>query len=315
MLTRLDFARTPAVGNEAGSDAPPSAWLAPWRLRGPLLPALVLVIALTQLPFFMTIYDSMLRWNLLSVRAPRFVWFRNYLYAFTDPTLGHALLNTLVMTGSIVLLSLLFGTLLAVGLNRTFPGRSVVRTLAVMPFFLMPVASALFWKSAFLDPSFGLFGWITAGLGLGRLNWLSQHAMLCVVMISAWQWISFVLMIVLAGLQSFPDDLEEAALVDGASHGQIFFGLVLPHLKPFLELSGLLVAMYTLENFAAISQLTAGGPAYATTNLSYYVFLQAFSAFDIGHASAYGAIALIVAIVLVTPLLRLVSGIMQEEGR
>ena len=73
--------------------------------------------------------------------------------------------------------------------------------------------------------------------------------------------------------------------------------------------------MYVLENFAAISQLTAGGPAYATTNLSYYVYLQAFSAFNIGHASAYGAVALIIAIVLVAPLLRLVSGIMREQGR
>ena len=315
MSAHIDAVAPATIPTGRTASGASSRRLAAWQRRLPLLPALVLVLALTQLPFVMTIYYSLLRWNLLGSHGPRFIDVRNYVYAFTDTTLGRALFNTLMMTGSIVLLSLLFGTLLAIGLNRSFPGRAVVRTLAVMPFFLMPVASALFFKSAFFDPSFGLLGWITASLGLGRVNWLSQHGMFCIVLISAWQWTSFVLMIVLAGLQSFPDDLEEAALVDGAKPRQVFFGLVLPHLKPFLELSGLLVAMYVLENFAAISQLTAGGPAFATTNLSYYVYLQAFSAFDIGHASAYAAIALLVAIALVTLLLRLVSGIMREAGR
>lgn len=288
---------------------------AAWQRRLPLLPTLLFVIALTQLPFFITIYFSLLRWNLLGVRGPHFIGLRNYLQAVTDNTFIRAFENTITMTLAIVVLSLAAGTLLAVGLNRSFPGRSVVRTLAVTPFFIMPVAAALFWKASLFDPTFGIIDWITDLIGLGRINWLSQHPMGSVVLISAWQWTSFVLMIVLAGLQSFPEEIEEAALIDGATPRQIFVGLVLPHLRPFLELSGLLVSMYVLENFAAISQLTAGGPAFATTNLSYYVYLQAFSAFNIGHASAYAAVALVVAIALVAPLLRLVSGIMREQGR
>lgn len=298
-----------------GSSRPSVTRNGGWGRRLPLLPALLTVIALTQLPFVMTLYYSMQRWNLLSMRPSRFVGLRNFVFALTDSTVLHTIRNTVVMTGSIVVISLILGTLLAIGLNRPFPGRSIIRTLAVLPFFIMPVAAALFWKAALFDPSFGLLGWVTASLGLGRINWLSEHAMVSVVAVSAWQWTSFVLMIILAGLQSFPQEIEEAARVDGAKPSQIFFTLVLPHLRPFLELSGLLVSMYVLENFAAISQLTAGGPAYGTTNLSYYVYLQAFSAFDIGHASAYGVIALLVAIALVTPLLRLVSGIMREEGR
>ncbi len=286
-----------------------------WSRRLPLLPALLTVIALTQIPFLMTIYYSLRRWNLLGMQPARFVGLRNFIFAFSDSTFLQALKNTLVMTVLIVLVSLVLGTLLAIGLNRPFPGRNLVRTLAVTPFFIMPVAAALFWKSALFDPTFGLFGWLTASVGLGRINWLSEYPVLSVVIVSAWQWTSFVLMIVLAGLQSFPEEVEEAASVDGATSTQIFFGLVLPHLRPFLELSGLLVSMYVLENFAAISQLTAGGPAFATTNLSYYVYLQAFSAFSMGQASAYGAISLLVAIALVLPLLRLVSGILQEGGR
>jgi len=292
-----------------------AGWRRRWALRLPLLPALLVTVALTQLPFAMTLYYSLQRWNLLSLRPRRFVGLHNFVAAFNDSTFLHALGNTLLMTGSIVVCSVLAGTLLAVGLNRPFLGRNLLRTLAITPFFIMPVAAALFWKAALFDPSFGLFGWLTASLGLGRINWLSQHPMVSVVMISAWQWSSFVLMIILAGLQSFPEEVEEAALVDGATRAQIFRLLTLPHLRPFLELSALLVAMYALENFAAISQLTAGGPAYATTNLSYYVYLQAFSAFSIGRASAYGAVSLLVALALVTPLLRLVSGILRLEGR
>ena len=286
-----------------------------WARRLPLLPALLLVIALTQLPFFLTIWYSLRRWNLLGMAPPRFIGLRNFVFAISDLTFLHAILHTIVMTASIVLVSVIIGLILALGLNRPFPGQSVVRTLAVTPFFLMPVAAALFWKSALFDPTFGLFGAITALLGLGRIDWLSQHPVLSVVVVSSWQWSAFVLMIVLAGLQSFPEEVEEAAAVDGASRLHVFWALLLPHLRPFLELSGLLVAMYVLENVAVISVLTAGGPAFATTNLSYYVYLQAFSAFNIGRASAYGTIALIVAIALILPLLRLVAGILREGGR
>ncbi|HET6609322.1 MAG TPA: sugar ABC transporter permease [Rhodopila sp.] len=288
---------------------------AKWGRRLPLLPALLFVIALTQLPFVLTLWFSLHHWNLLAMSPPRFIGLRNYVFAFGDSTFLGTILHTLVMTVSIVFCALVAGGLMALGLNRPFPGRAVIRTLAVTPFFIMPVAAALFWKTALYNPTFGLFGALTASLGLGRIDWLSAHPVLSVVLISAWQWSAFVLMIILAGLQSFPEEVEEAAAVDGASRLHILWRLVLPHLRPFLELSGLLVAMYVLENVAVISLLTGGGPAYATTNLSYYVYLQAFSAFDMGRASAYGMIALIIAIALVTPLLRVVAGILREEGR
>ena len=286
-----------------------------WGRRLPLLPALLFVIAVTQLPFVLTLWFSLHRWNLLAMSPPRFIGLRNFIFAFGDSTFLGTILHTLVMTISVVCGSLLVGGLMALGLNRPFAGRAVIRTLAVTPFFIMPVAAALFWKTALYNPTFGLLGALTASVGLGRIDWLSAHPVLSVVVLSAWQWSAFVLMIILAGLQSFPEEVEEAAAVDGASRLQILYRLVLPHLRPFMELSGLLVAMYVLENVAVISLLTGGGPAYATTNLSYYVYLQAFSAFDMGRASAYGMIALVIAIALVTPLLRVVAGILREGGR
>ncbi|MEZ2132963.1 MULTISPECIES: carbohydrate ABC transporter permease [unclassified Sinorhizobium] len=286
-----------------------------WWNRLPLVPALALVLCVTQLPFVITLYYSLQRWNLVSTNAPRFVWFRNYSNALRDDVFLKAMLNTAVMTAAVVVASIIVGGLLAAGLNREFRGRTLARTLAITPFFVMPVAAALFWKTGVFDPSFGILGWITDEVGIGRLNWASQYPKLTIIILTTWQWSAFALLILLAGMQSFPTEVTEAAAVDGAGRFYVFRRLMLPHLRPFIELTALLTAMYVLENFAAIAILTNGGPAYATTNLSYYVYLEAFSAFDLGKASAFGMMALLLAIVLTVPMLRIVSGIFKEGGR
>jgi sorbitol/mannitol transport system permease protein len=286
-----------------------------WWDRLPLLPALILVLLVTQLPFVITLYYSLQRWNLVSTNAPRFVWFRNFINAAGDAVFLKAIANTAIITFSIVIASILIGGLLATGLNREFRGRTIARTLAITPFFIMPVAAALFWKTGVYDPTFGILGWITDDIGIGRINWISQYPKLTIIILTTWQWSAFSLLILLAGMQSFPTEVAEAAQVDGAGRFYTFRRLMLPHLRPFIELTGLLVAMYVLENFAAIAILTNGGPAYATTNLSYYVYLEAFSAFDLGRASAFGMISLALAMALTIPMLRVVSGIFKEGGR
>ena len=286
-----------------------------WWQRLPLLPALIFVILVTQLPFVITLYYSLQRWNLVSTTAPRFVWFRNFVNAASDAVFIQAVLNTAIITFSIVVASVVIGGLLAAGLNREFRGRTVARTLAITPFFIMPVAAALFWKTGIYDPTFGILGWVTDEIGIGRINWICQYPKLTIIILTTWQWSAFALLILLAGMQSFPTEVAEAAEVDGAGRLYVFRRLMLPHLRPFIELTGLLVAMYVLENFAAIAILTNGGPAYATTNLSYYVYLEAFSAFDLGRASAFGMISLALAMALTIPMLRVVSGIFKEGGR
>lgn len=286
-----------------------------WADRAPLLPALFVVILVTQAPFALTLYYSLYRWNIVSTARPRFVGFSNFSSAFSDVIFLRVIANTGMMTASIVLGSILVGGALAAGLNRAFPGRHIARTLAITPFFVMPVSAALFWKTSLFDPTFGLLGWITYEAGIGRINWISHYPRLSIIILTTWQWSAFALLILLAGMQSFPVEVAEAAEIDGAGRFYTFRRLMLPHLRPFLELTALLTSMYVLENFAAISILTAGGPAYQTTNLSYYVYLEAFSAFDLGRASAYGMVALAIALALTIPMLRIVSGIFQTGGR
>jgi sorbitol/mannitol transport system permease protein len=179
----------------------------------------------------------------------------------------------------------------------------------------MPVAVALFWRAAVFDPTFGVLGWLTNLVGLPRVNWLSEQGMFSIILISSWRWVPFAMLVLLAGLQALPDEHLEAARVDGASWGQQMRFVVLPHLRPFLELTALLLSMNILQTFGEIALLTAGGPAYGTTNITYYIYVKAFNSFDLGVASAYGLIALVLTIALAMPALRLLSGIFQEEGR
>lgn len=286
-----------------------------WLRRGPLLPALVFTLVLTQIPFAVTLFISVQRWLLLGGQAPKFNGGNNYLAVIQDGVFWKSVGNTVVMTGGTTVACIILGLLLAFLLNQQFPGRGIARTLAITPFFVMPVAVALFWKSAMFDPSFGLLGFLSRSVGLPSVNWLSQEPMAALVLLLTWRFLPFAMLILLAGLQSAPQDQLEAAQMDGAGPLRRFSNVTLPHLRPFIELSALLLAMNLIQTFGEIAMLTAGGPAYATTNITYYIYLKAFNAFDFGTASALGVVALILTIALILPMLRLLSGIFKTEGR
>lgn len=286
-----------------------------WKRRGPLLPALVFTLILTQIPFVLTIVYSFQRWNLLAGGRQGFNAGQNFVNAFLDPIFWKSVVNTVVMTGVSTIACIVIGLLIALPLNHPFLGRGLARTLAITPFFAMPVAVALFWRSAMFDPTFGFFGFISRTLGLPSIAWLSDYPMASLVILLTWRFAPFALLIMLAGLQGAPQDQIEAAQVDGAGVLRRFRFILMPHLRPFMELTALLLAMNLIQTFGEIALLTAGGPAYATTNITYYIYLKAFNAFDFGFASALGVVSLILTIALVLPALRLLSGIFQAEGR
>jgi sorbitol/mannitol transport system permease protein len=286
-----------------------------WHRRVPLLPALIFTLALTQIPFVLTIIYSFQKWNLLSGGNQGFNEGDNFVRAFKDDVFWKSLGVTLWTTLGATVACIVIGLLLALALNHSFPGRGLARTLAITPFFAMPVAITLFWRTAMFDPSFGFFGWISRSLGLPSISWLSDHPLAAVITLLTWRFTPFALLILLAGLQGVPQDQLEAAKVDGAGPLRQFQYIVLPHMRPFLELSALLLAMNLLQTFGEIALLTAGGPAYRTTNITYYIYIKGFQSFDLGIASAFGVVALALTILLVLPALRLLSGIFQMEGR
>jgi sorbitol/mannitol transport system permease protein len=281
--------------------------------RYPLLPALVFTVVVTQVPFLLTIYYSLQSWNLLHPTTRHFAWFQNYQYIFTDPIFRTALLNTVILTLVPVLLSLLLGLVIALLLNRKVIGRGILRTLIVSPFLVMPAAAALVWKFTILDTQFGLLNWVLRPFGVHNTDWINDHPQETIIAVLTWQWTPFMVLILLAGLQSQPEDVLEAARVDGAGSWQIFRAMTLPHLRQYIELGVVLGSIYLVQSFDAIFMITSGGPGQATTNVPYYLYEAAFRSFNIGRASAMGVVVVVATIIIATAALRTISGLFSDE--
>ncbi|MFF4660632.1 carbohydrate ABC transporter permease [Streptomyces sp. NPDC000345] len=291
-----------------------------WRRRLPLLPALIFTIAVTQLPFVATLVISTFQWNILRPDDRHFTGLSNYAFVFTDERLRNAVLNTVVLTASVVVLSVVLGLGLALLLDRHFFGRGLARTLLIAPFLVMPVAAALVWKHAIYNPDYGLLnGTLNAvyrlfGAANGpTVDWVSSFPMPSLVVALVWQWTPFMMLILLAGLQAQPGDVLEAAEVDGASALQTFRLITLPHLRQYIELGVVLGSIFVVQTFDAVYTITQGGPGSQTTNLPYEIYLTMFRKFEYGQAAAAGVVVVIGSIVIATFALRVVASLFREE--
>ena len=291
---------------------------AAWVRRAPLLPALVFVVVMTQLPFVATIVISFMDWQALRPNERGFAGLGNYAEVFTDSGLRSSVLTTIVLTVVVVAVSLVLGLLIALLLDRKFFGRGAVRTLMIAPFLVVPVAAALLWKHAILNPSYGLVnGTLTWVWGLfdarpPQVAWLTEFPLLSIELALIWQWTPFMMLILLAGLQSRPADAFEAAKMDGASAIQSFRYITLPHLRRYIELGATLGAIYIVQNFDAVFTMTSG--ALGTANLPYTIYQTFFVRQDYGLAAAQGVIVVIGTIVVATFALRSVSSLLKEDS-
>lgn len=271
-------------------------------------PGLFFLVLVTQVPFVLAIWFSFTNWNLLRPDSSGFIGFdrmwRNYSRILTNPDFFAVLVNTIVLTVSVVVITFVLGLGLALLLNRPFPGRALARTLLISPFLIMPVAAAVLWKNIMLDPSFGLISYYLRFFGIRNFYALESFPMASVIAIISWQWIPFVMLILLAGLQSLPESNVEAARIDGASGLSMFRHIIFPHLTRFIEIALLLETIFILSEFGTIFVTTSGGPGIQTTNLPYQIFLEAFSRQNVGRASAYGIFAVILANIVIALFLR-----------
>ncbi|MGY1632015.1 carbohydrate ABC transporter permease [Geodermatophilus sp. SYSU D01186] len=292
---------------------------ADWARRAPLLPALVFMIIVTQLPFVATLVISFMDWNAYYPDERGFTGFSNYVDVVTDVATRDAIIVTIQLTVVVVLVSLLLGMGIALLLDRKFLGRGAVRTMMITPFLVVPVAAALLWKHALFNPEYGLLNgtltWLWGLFGSDdapQPDWITMAPLASIEIALIWQWTPFMMLILLAGLQSRPLDVIEAARIDGASSWQIFRYMTFPHLRRYLELGALLGAIYIVQTFDAVFVITSGG--LGTANLPYTIYQTFYTAHDYGLASAAGVITVIGTIVIATLALRTVSTLFQEEN-
>ena len=217
------------------------------------------------------------------------------------------MLNTLLLVGWVLVITVGLGTLLAVLFDQAFFGRGIARLLAIAPFFVMPTVSALVWKNMMMHPVNGLFAFFARSMGLEAVDWFGELPLTSIIIIVSWQWLPFALLILLTAMQSLDEEQKEAARMDGAGPFAMFFFIILPHLSRAIAVVIMIETIFFLTIFAEILVTTTGGPGLATTNLAFLIYIRALLEFDVGGASAGGVIAIILANIVAFFLIRAVA--------
>jgi sorbitol/mannitol transport system permease protein len=275
--------------------------------RSLLAPSVALLLIWMIVPLALTIYFSMLHYNLLDAGSERFVGFDNFEYFLSDPAFLASLRNTLVLVGSVLALTILLGIPLALLLDQPVMGRSIVRLMVIAPFFVMPTVSALIWKNLLMHPVSGLLAWIAKLFGATPIDWFNDAPLLAIIIIVAWQWLPFATLILLTALQSLDEEQKEAAEMDGASALSTFIYITLPHLARPITVVILIETIFLLTVFAEIFVTTGGGPGLQTTNIAFLIYSQALIQYDVGSASAGGLVAVVLANIVAFFLVRIVG--------
>ncbi len=270
-------------------------------------PSVILLFLWMAVPLGMTIWFSFQRYNLLMPGQGGFVGWDNYYYFLTDPAFFTALINTLVLVGGVLLITVFGGILLALLLDQPIFGQGIVRVLVIAPFFVMPTVSALVWKNMLYNPVNGIFAYLAKAIGLQPYDFLAHAPMLSITIIVAWQWLPFATLILLTALQSLDSEQLEAAEMDGAGALSRFFYIMLPHLARAATVVILIQTIFLLSTFAEILVTTNGGPGNASTTLTYLVYVQSLLQFDVGGGAAGGVIAVILANIVAIFLMRMIG--------
>lgn len=259
--------------------------VAPRLLVAPLIVAL-LAFAIYPLVYLLILSSSE---SLLGKPFQEWIGFDNYRAALTDQPFLYSLLRSAGFAVPVTIVELILGLAIAILLQRSVRGGHVVRTLILLPLMTPPVMVAVAWK-LILSPVGGLLNMMMLGLGLtdkpvsvlGSSTW----AFPSIAVADAWQWTPFIVLLVFAALQAQPDDIRQAATIDGASEWQIFRDITLPMLIPALAAIALIRFIMALKLFDLVYALTQGGPGFDTTVASFHIYRLALEQFNVGYAAA-----------------------------
>ena len=302
-----------------------------------MAPAVILLLGWMLVPLSMTLYFSFIRYVLNNLRRPEWTtpslsnWrgFGNYEFVLKSKDFLFAIQNSLLIVGSILFLTVILGVLIAVLINKTFPGQGIVRVLLFSPFFVMPAVNAVLWINMILDPVLGLQGIAIGGINelvtslqyAPLVGWFfslwpelepisfraTQTSAYAVIIMVTWQWTPFAVLIFMTSLQSEDQQQKEAAVLDGASTWSQFRFLTLPHLGRPIAIVVMIQAIFHLSLYAEIEIVSRGN---GNKNLPYLI--GEFANNNIGAASATGIFAVILANIVAIFLLRMIGKTLME---
>lgn len=269
-----------------------------------LIPGITMVAVVTQVPFLITLVYSTLRWNLARPDLPvKFYGFKNYWYFLRIenwsqiPEFYSIVWQTILITFCALALCTIVGFLLALLLDHAIPGVNVARTLILGPFFVMSTASGVIWKTTILNTTFGWYGVIAKSLGFTPVDLISYHPIAVIVFLFSWRWMPFFVLMMLAGLQSVPDEIVDSMKVDGTNWWQATFSVKLPMIRKHISVAMMLGLIFLVKEFGLILVTTAGGPGTSSYTLPYAVYMQVFNASNVGRAGALAVMTVVLTLI------------------
>ena len=269
--------------------------MTPYMFMAPA--AFVMAIALIY-PLGYMMYGSLLDWNpAQSIGEAEFIGFKNYVDLFYDPFFRKSFSVTLIFASSVVVLEMLIGVGLALLLDRNIRGMSVLRTLFILPMMIAPVVVGLMWRYMY-HPTIGIFNRMLDAVGLEKVDWLGQNALLSVIIADIWQWTPFIFILSLAALQSLPQSAIEAARIDGATGWQQIIYIKLPMMLPILIVTALLRLIDAFKVLEVILVMTGGGPGQDTEILAMRISRTASEFRELGVAAAMSNYLLLMLMIL-----------------
>lgn len=273
-----------------------------YALTAPGLAGLMLVILF---PILFALYTSAFDYTLMNLRHDTPVGLAHYGSALANAEFRHALWVTLWFVLAVVLLEFLLGFLVALMLNSVERGKNVYYTILLFPLLMNPVVVGLIWRM-FLHPVLGIVNYLLSLVGIHAVNWLGDttNAFWTIVMVDMWHQVSFMVILLLAGLSALPKEPYEAARMEGASTLQTFFHVTLPLMRPVIMVTLLIRLIFAVKTYDLIYIMTRGGPGQATDLVSYFIYRQAFVGLNIGQAAAMSVILMLIVLALTVYLYR-----------
>jgi multiple sugar transport system permease protein len=250
------------------------------------LPALLACIGIL-VPFFTAAYYSLLRYNLGLPYLRGFIWFENYVQFINDPAFWNTVRVSAIYTVATVVSELLLGLGIAMLLRERTRFNNFCSVALLLPLMCAPVLAALMWK-LMTDSNFGVLSWALSQIGIDNMRWASDAhtAMFTVVLIDIWVYTPFMMVLLLAGLRSLPQQPFEAARLDGVPAHFVFFRITLPMLTPYLITAALFRLLDSIQQFDIVYAMTQGGPGDSLLLFQVRAYLEFFTYQNVAHAAA-----------------------------
>lgn len=271
-------------------------------------PAVIILSIVILAPIAIAIITSFYDYTLINRTLDSFIGLRNYFEAVSNEKFIHSAIVTIVFVILVVLFEFIIGFLIAILLNQVERFRNIYYFILLIPLLINPIVVGLIWRM-FLHPQLGILNYLISLIGIDPVNWLGdpQNAFITIIFVDIWHQVSFMIILLLAGLASIPEEPYEAARVDGANAFHQFRDITLPYMRPVIIITLLIRLIFALKTYDLIYIMTKGGPGDATDLISYYIYRSAFIGLDLGQAASMSVILLLIVCIIIYPLFKFMN--------